>query len=107
MIQKHRYPRDYFFAITNHGLNQIASEEGLGFSLIRPRKSHPPPASAPASCGSPPEDSVAGAQSRAQVTEAPADMAMDDLAAQIGGMASSLDFVPRGLRKKAGKALVV
>lgn len=37
------YPDQYFFAITNHGLNQITRDEGLGASLIRPKRDQPYP----------------------------------------------------------------
>ncbi|XAO26370.1 hypothetical protein I312_105207 [Cryptococcus bacillisporus CA1280] len=37
MISKHRYPTQYFWSITNHGINEIARQDGLGFSLIRPK----------------------------------------------------------------------
>jgi len=36
------YPSQYFFGITNHGLNKLAEEDGIGVSLIRPRIDHPP-----------------------------------------------------------------
>lgn len=31
------YPTQYFWSITNHGINEIARQDGLGFSLIRPK----------------------------------------------------------------------
>ncbi|KIR37488.1 hypothetical protein I352_00805 [Cryptococcus deuterogattii MMRL2647] len=37
MISKHKYPTQYFWSITNHGINEIARQDGLGFSLIRPK----------------------------------------------------------------------
>lgn len=37
MVSKHKYPTQYFWSITNHGINEIARQDGLGFSLIRPK----------------------------------------------------------------------
>lgn len=34
---KTEYPTQYFWSITNHGINEIARQDGLGFSLIRPK----------------------------------------------------------------------
>lgn len=34
---KIEYPTQYFWSITNHGINEIARQDGLGFSLIRPK----------------------------------------------------------------------
>ncbi|WWC67021.1 uncharacterized protein I206_100928 [Kwoniella pini CBS 10737] len=106
MIDKHKYPPDYFFSITNHGINAIAHEDGLAMSLIRPRRD-------PSSRLSEQENTVMSAlQSdsdiptlNAKITPAkdekatkPVDVDMDEL---LGQLESSLTFVPRGVRKAA------
>ncbi|RSH90554.1 hypothetical protein EHS25_001159 [Saitozyma podzolica] len=134
LITKHKYPKEYFFAITNHGLNQIAREDGLATSLIRPRKQGPPKPRRTSSTGHPtvdepppPPESVNAVEdtSAPSTTSEPShlttsegssanaapmpmpcpsvpDVDMDDLTTRMGGLESSLGFVPRGVRKKAG-----
>ncbi|WVO17634.1 hypothetical protein L204_105331 [Cryptococcus depauperatus] len=38
MISKHYYPNQFFWAITNQGINEIAKSDGLAISLIRPKR---------------------------------------------------------------------
>ncbi|KAK8845326.1 hypothetical protein IAR55_006039 [Kwoniella newhampshirensis] len=112
MIDKHKYPRQYFFAITNHGLNDIVRQDGLAISLIRPRKEFSSQAAqAPklmeeartsdqsATVGQviPALDEMDTNNPPIAIAKAP-DVDMDDLVTQ---MASSLTFVPRGVRKAA------
>ncbi|KAL7419975.1 hypothetical protein Q5752_004938 [Cryptotrichosporon argae] len=129
MIQKHHYPKTFFFAVTNHGINQIAREDGLGASLIRSQKEHLSPSTtlgASVNTASPQIGISAGSASRAtaQTSPRPAaarpqtrsmtrqdvslkhdedepakSMDVDELADALG---SSLAFVPRTVRKKAG-----
>lgn len=86
-------------------LNQIASEDGLGFSLIRPSKHHP---------ATPINDTDIGQASPRSTKDTigvevrggtKPDVAMDDL---VGRMEwSALGFLPRGVRKKrVAKGLV-
>ncbi|WWC57917.1 uncharacterized protein I303_100452 [Kwoniella dejecticola CBS 10117] len=104
MIDKHKYPPDYFFSITNHGINAIAQEDGLAMSLIRPRRDPPLSVSYPEkmeSTRSYPEDNhdkpATSVVSNSNGKEnSPRDVDMDDL---MGKLESSLTFVPRGVRK--------
>jgi hypothetical protein len=91
------YPREYYFSITNHGLNRITEAEGLGASLIRPRthysntyeKQAPEPATA--------TEGVVDV-----------DMDMDSLTRSMGTLESSLSLVPNQVRRKdkgKGKAV--
>lgn len=85
------YPRQYYFSITNHGLNRIAEEEGLGASLIRPRREYP---------ASPPKPETGGGRSLSPKKDT-ADIDMDDLTRGMSQLESSLTFVPIQLRRKA------
>lgn len=76
------YPDQYFFAITCHGLNRITENEGLGASLIRPRKDYPPTTPA-----------------EPRNVEA-VDVEMEELTKGMKGLESSLSIVPAQLRRK-------
>ncbi|TYJ51375.1 hypothetical protein B9479_008053 [Cryptococcus floricola] len=147
MISKHKYPVQYFWSITNHGINEIARQDGLAISLIRPRTDiHPslsptskltshhrqprlppqsPPqpqpqpqhssASSPASalgnfnlgggfgspetCGRSSKAGGGGSGETGGGREGGLNLVMDDLTAAMGGLESSLSFVPRNVRK--------
>ncbi|OCF34972.1 hypothetical protein I316_03519 [Kwoniella heveanensis BCC8398] len=111
LIDKHKYPHQYFFSITNHG-------DGLAISMIRPRRDRPQPPEG--DMNSPPGVPLAGPSSRADPPDGAAelkrlvsgdgayqeqerrtpDIDMDDLSAKMGSLESSLTFVPRGVRAK-------
>lgn len=81
------YPHDYFFSVTNHGVNQITRQEGPAASLIRPRRDPPLPAGVKATPARPPRrlsDDL---------------MSIDDLTTKMESLESSLAFVPSGVRK--------
>ncbi|WWD22276.1 hypothetical protein CI109_106767 [Kwoniella shandongensis] len=107
LIDKHKYPRQYFFAITNHGLNDIVRQDGLAISLIRPRKDHPVQAPLPQPLANDGQQIQETAQEEDNGTVSPKkksptpDVDMDYLTTQMGKMESSLTFVPRGVRKAA------
>lgn len=119
------YPEQYYFGITNHGLNKIAEEEGLGASLIRPRREvpHTPnkPIISPTKFQTGHLDSsnpsitlshLAREGSEGDQTEAGrggiVDVDMDDLTKGMSKLESSLSFVPTQVRRKGkGKAKAV
>ncbi|WVQ76510.1 hypothetical protein IAR50_006180 [Cryptococcus sp. DSM 104548] len=110
MISKHKYPVQYFWSITNHGINEIARQDGLAISLIRPRTDIHPTLSPTSKLTShhrqprlppqsPPQNPVVSPPS--SPPPGGLDLAMDDLTAAMGGLESSLSFVPRNVRKAA------
>lgn len=117
----------------NHGINEIARQDGLGFSLIRPRAENSaqgrnekererghhgqprgPPSGTPVLRGSLsrspsplPEPSPApGSITTSRVEDkGGGDTEMEDLTHAMSSMESSLSFLPRGVRKsKSGRA---
>ncbi|WVW81591.1 hypothetical protein I302_103586 [Kwoniella bestiolae CBS 10118] len=108
MIDKHKYPPDYFFSITNHGINAIVQEDGLAMSLIRPRRDPPSASTHVPSAIYIHEASDRTDQSTSINHDTPPndngvakkipEIDMDDLTSK---MESSLTFVPRGVRKAA------
>jgi hypothetical protein len=70
-------------------INQIAQQDGLAISLIRPRKDHPTP-----------QRPSITLPSEVPTSNASVDVEMDGLTQGIAKMDSSLAFVPRGIRKK-------
>ncbi|WVQ81022.1 hypothetical protein IAT38_003129 [Cryptococcus sp. DSM 104549] len=98
LIAKHNvdYPQQYFFAITNHGINEIAKRDGLAISMIRPRRYSTTRSQPPTSPSQP--TSILPSIPRPPAIP---DMDMDDLTAQMGQLESSLVFLPRGVRKAA------
>ncbi|WRT63445.1 uncharacterized protein IL334_000350 [Kwoniella shivajii] len=102
LIDKHKYPPEYFFSITNHGINKLVSEDGLAMSLIRPRRD--PVSSRGNSTPLEPETPLPADIHRLDKGSDPssnprADIDMDDIISRMGQMESSLAFVPRGVRK--------
>ncbi|WVR03414.1 hypothetical protein IAU60_000405 [Kwoniella sp. DSM 27419] len=107
LIDKHKFPHQYFFSITNHGLNEIARQDGLATSMIRPRRDitarsldHKPSAiDTHGSHASPDHRDPGQAEEASPQQDKGPDIDMDDLTSRMGNMESSLTFVPRGLRK--------
>ncbi|ORY31972.1 hypothetical protein BCR39DRAFT_524888 [Naematelia encephala] len=108
LIDKHGYPPTYFFAITNHGINRIAQEDGLAMSLVRPRRSQKRSSQPNALTDDKSFDpgpgpvvvAVAQMHQRSSDVAATHEMNVDDLSAKMDNMQTSLSFVPRGVRKK-------
>ncbi|WVQ94072.1 hypothetical protein IAU59_001150 [Kwoniella sp. CBS 9459] len=118
LIDKHKYPHQYFFSITNHGLNEIVRQDGLAISMIRPRRD--PPQRIQVESTSPPTTSIQQTTphapdsvqqyspnsahditiTRNSQPEPKPDIDMDDLSAKMNNLESSLTFVPRGVRAK-------
>ncbi|WVF66473.1 hypothetical protein IAT40_001213 [Kwoniella sp. CBS 6097] len=118
LIDKHKYPHQYFFSITNHGLNEIVRQDGLAISMIRPRRDPPqaiqaepiPPQDQSSQRHTTPHQSDHQRQvhengtlrrlGSANAQNDTPDIDMDDLSAKMGHLESSLTFVPRGVRAK-------
>lgn len=117
------YPEQYYFGITNHGLNRIAEEEGLGASLIRPRREYPPTPNKPVisphnTAQTNPHHSVRSNGSGKRDEPEPkagmdtgtgdgevVDVDMEELTKGMSKLESSLTFVPSQVRRKGkGKA---
>ncbi|WWC85587.1 uncharacterized protein L201_000451 [Kwoniella dendrophila CBS 6074] len=105
MIDKHKYPPNYFFSIINHGINTIVQEDGLAMSLIRPRKDPSTMRSnqkVVEQSNDNPKKQIEGNHNhdhhQLSKSNTP-DIDMDDLTSKMGKMESSLTFIPRGVRK--------
>lgn len=81
-------------------INQIAQEDGLAASLIRPRKEIPPPSASQQTDRREVDSGLDPAPGAVDRPAGPRDVDMDDLTAKMTELQSSLAFVPRGVRKK-------
>ncbi|WWC97269.1 hypothetical protein V866_004148 [Kwoniella sp. B9012] len=102
MVDKHHYPSNYFFGITNHGINAIVQEDGLAMSLIRPRRDTQPHKDTVTSQNDPnghtPSTSLDNDHHSIARDDKAQEVDIDDLTSI---MESSLTFIPRGVRRAA------
>ncbi|KAL1737899.1 hypothetical protein HDZ31DRAFT_18323, partial [Schizophyllum fasciatum] len=103
LIDVHKYPKQYFFAVTNKGIGDVLRKWGDGASMVRgdwkPREDEPEPAPDAASDSNDEvQDDFAPARGSgsgdADATRQPADDDVDNLADSM----SSLHLVPHAVR---------